>query len=540
MKRRPRQFIQNRIGKRISEIARHTAKIILSLICLGLHSSLVQLNAQETQSQSSLSSGAQSAGSDREKLQEQFDQMDLETQRYLVYLYARVNDPAMAESLAQEILSVYPADKRTLLVLCSMYVEQGDTVKTFRTARTLLEFYPNDDQALYFLGAAHFQAGQFRESNQVLREIKTYQYPTGIYPYETDLASAAYKSGDWYKAMLSYIELLRNHSLDDPLRLQVREVLEGLYYEHLPRLDITWESNSLNEGSIRRWTSFYGMHIEDKQWIEAHVRFDDLEINPDPFIASEGSTRTEAFIIWDTQLSSLWETRAWGGGSESGLMGGAGVTRHFSENDNLSLELTGNERATEGLLFETLDGRQNRLSLKGNWRLRRDYFLNWELGAREHRIDGRTLATGGGGQLQLSKLITVKTPELRVGYRMQWLRYEQETNDPSLISSVMAPGTSASTRTAILDGLVRKENHRHGIYGSYVTKRTGAWIFKAGSGVDYVFDLDSIEYYGNVGLVFYPRKSIECRADVFYSTSANTADSTSDLWQIRLGLRYYF
>ena len=84
--------------------------------------------------------------------------LPVEELRYLVYLYARLSQPRLAEALAAKILSVNPSDRQTLLALASLAVEEKDAAAVLRLAHRFLAFYPGDHQGRYFLGAGHYLA----------------------------------------------------------------------------------------------------------------------------------------------------------------------------------------------------------------------------------------------------------------------------------------------------------------------------------------------------------------------------------------------
>ena len=49
-----------------------------------------------------------------------------------------------------------------------------------------------------------------------------------------------------------------------------------------------------------------------------------------------------------------------------------------------------------------------------------------------------------------------------------------------------------------------------------------------------------MEYSGRVGLAFRPRKSLEFRTELAYTTGAATADGASDLWEASVGAKWWF
>lgn len=471
--------------------------------------------------------------------------LSLETRRYLLYLYARVNKPKIAEELARRILAESPGDKQTLLVLASMYIERNQPEKALIIGRELEKYYPGDDQALYFLGAGYYQAGQYQKANEVLRDLKIEQFKGKLYPYQTDLASAALQAGDWHRAALAYQELLRHHNLSDELRLKAREVLEGIYYKHLPQIELEGTQVFLDAGRIYRLNLEYSQALTDSHRLTVRWHRDDLYFKTSdvtPGFLSQWANRMDGELRLDTDFSRKWHTAVWLGGSDSGVLGGGSVTRTLGEQRDVTLLAYAQERSTDGLFAEMLDTRQNRLSLLGTWLMQRDWLAYWQIDGRELTIDHESLGTGYGVNFNLEKILFHGRPEFRVGYRAQYMEFFAEDNlDASMAEGIRTvPGFTDAERLDLLNGLVREESHRHGAYWLWRDQLSGVFFYEFGSGVDYAVDLSSWEYNAHARASYYPRKSIELRTGVEYSSSADTADQGSDEWRIIAALKYYF
>ena len=470
----------------------------------------------------------------------EFEGLDLETRRYLLYLFARVNQPRMAESLARKILTEYPKDRQTLLVLASLYIELKETEKALVIGKRMVQFYPTDDQAIYFLAAAHYQAGHYEQANGILKDLKAWQFKGKRYPYQTDLASSATGGEDWYRAMLAYQELLRHHQLIQPLRLEARKVLENIYREHLPQLAADVESVVVRPGVINRYKTDYKQHVTDSARLGFFANVDDVILDRGSQFRSGRYQRYDAGLRLELRQSRRWDSSYWMGGGNGGLLGGANVTRTFAQQRSLTLETYLNERATDGLLAEAIDSRQHRISLKGKYLLRHSWLIYGEALVRETLIDGEHIANGWGVNAHLEYILFHDHPELRFGYHTQWTAASRTGANPELVDAAVDRSLTSDEKALILSSLFLRQSHREGVYYNLVHQLSGALIFQQTTGVDYVFELGSIEWYANAGISFFPRKSIELKAGVGYSTSANTTDFGSDQWIISGGLKWYF
>ncbi len=466
--------------------------------------------------------------------------LDLETRRYLLYLYARVNKPRVAESLARRILSESPADRQTLLVLASLYIELKETEKALVTAKRLAHYYPKDDQAIYFLAAAHYQAGHFDQANAILRDLKSSQFKKRHYPYQTDLASAATGGEDWHRAMLAYQDLLRNHNLIQPLRLEARKVLEGIYRKHLPQLAADFESVIVESGTINRYSGDYKQHVTDSAVVGFFARVDDLSLKSAGQFRESSQVRHEAGIRIELRQSRRWSSVFSLGGADAGPLLGASISRSLGEQRSVTLEGYWNERATDGLLAEAIDSRHHRLSLKANYLFSRSWLAYGETLFRKIVIDGDSVATGWGANANVEYLIFHDKPELRVGYHAQWAASTSARAKLGLIDTAVDPSITIDERRLILSSLFLRQNNRQGTYFDLRHELSGALLWHTQGGIDYVFEQASIEWYATTGLSFFPRKSIELKSGIGYSTSANTTDFASDQWIVSGGLKWYF
>lgn len=466
--------------------------------------------------------------------------MSLDQRRYLLYLYARVNRPKEAESLARDILRDNPGDKQTLLVLASMYVERKSAKKALDAARQVLKFYPNDHQGVYFFAAAHYLLRQYRESNELLKDLKEEQFQNELYPYQTDLASAAFKAGDWFRSMAAYQELLRYHNLNDELRQEARRVLEGIYRERLPQVSLEERMALLKSGGVYRTRLDYRQHIEDKQRVFFGIHRDDINLQASNFLLDGWYARHMGWAGLETTYSSHWSSRVSIGGEQEGLLGSAGMTRSFGEGRDLTLEGRGNDRATDSLLLESLNGRENRVELKGNYKFNEKWLAYGSLYARQLTLAQEELGLSSGGNFNLEHILLHDSPELRVGYRSVWMNYSQSSTDDLLIASRLQPFTPAADRRQTFENLVVSEIHREGVYATLRDQLSGLIYYFITTGTDYAFELGSMEWNAAGGLSVYPRKSLELRGEIGYISSASTSNLDSDQWLVVLGIKYWF
>ncbi len=468
--------------------------------------------------------------------------LGIEERRQLVYLYARLAKPKVATAIADLILAENPRDRQTLLVLASMHVEARDADAVLRLARRFLSFYPDDHQGLYFLGAGYYLARNYADANRVLRDLKRTQFPSQLYPYETDLAASAYAAGDWHRAMLSYQALLRHHRLGDELRDEVRRVLDGLYREHLPRLEASAASTRLEQARLWRYHAANAQHLSDRHWLAVSVDRDDVELDAVPGLRAARLDRAEVAARLTTTYDRRWRTEVEVGAGREGVLAEARVTVNFAQERNVSAEVSWNERATDSLALEALDGRQARATLAVAWLVEADLTFSARLHRRELRLASRRLGRGTGVDVNLDQTLWRHGPHVVLGYRGALGTFspvDPATLAPADADPIADPASDDPSRRFLLAGLVNRRIHRHGLGLQVDDNLADAWRYRLNLGTDYDFALDSLGWNAGLALTFLPRKSIELTVEAGYTSSAGASNAGSAASLLNVFLRLY-
>ncbi len=469
--------------------------------------------------------------------------LSIDELRYLVYLYARLNKPHLAEALASKILKENPSDRQTLLVLASMAVEQKDSAATLRIAQKFLSFYPGDHQGRYFLGAGHYLAKQYDKANAVLRDLKQEQFAHRLYPYETDLAASAYAAGDWFRAMLSYQELLRHHTLGDELRDEVRRVLDGLYREHLPRIEFSADETRLDRARVWRYGATEASHLSDRHWLEVHYSRDDVSLDAAPSLRAAHQARSEAVATITTTYDRRWRSDEWAGASREGLLAGARVHYRFAKEREASLDVSINERATDSLTLEALDGRQSRAGVAVSWLIEADLTAVARANVRDVRVGSHYLGRGAGVDFNLDQTITREGhgPRWVVGYRGSIASFSLDGATPLFVTATIAdPALGVLTQQALVSNLVSRRINRHGFGLILSDNIANAWRYRLTAGADYDFELSSASWNAAFELTFLPLKRLELTAEAGYSSSASNSNAGSAARLLNFFIRTYY
>lgn len=466
--------------------------------------------------------------------------LDIEQQRYLTYLYARINKPAVARAIGALVLEQNPSDRQTLLVLASLAVEQTEGEETVRLAEEFLEYYPDDDQGRYFLGAGYYLQGKYSESERELADMKRDLFPNVKYPYETDLASASAGAGQWYRAMLSYQELLRHHDLGDELRSEVRREIDRIYREHGPRISFSHETISLDGGSVDRSEATHAMHLTERHWWTVNLKEDHVKIEPRQGLRLRDTRRAD----YSGNIRTLWGSRSssvlGAGYSDEGLTTEMAIKHEIAPQRSVTLSWKGNRPATDSLLLESVDGREDRVELAFSWLIEADLSLSVRSALRDVRMAGHSLGDGYGVDLSLDQVLRRNGAQWLVGYRGSYASFETTTRNRSLLDEVVSNQLSPRERDGVLRNLVAPEINRHGFGIVTADDLTRAWGYRLELGADYDFVLDNLGYNYAMQWVFRPRKSIEIGARGGYYSSANSSNAGSSAYLLDLSFQMYY
>lgn len=458
--------------------------------------------------------------------------------RTLLHLYSRLDRPKMVEAVAGNILNRNPRDKETLQLLTSYYLEKKDAPRTLKHALALVRFYSDDAQAHFLLAMCYKLDGQHRLAKEVLAKMKSVKFNDKLFPYETELASAALLSGDWPQAIRSYQEALENPALQAEERRETRNQLEELYRTHLPQLSLKETYTQLESGlsfiSVLEWSQ----PLVANHRLQLGLEWDDLKLNGTDLLRSQWVYNYDVLAAIQSNYRR-WRTKIFGGIGNEGAVCGADLTRVLAPEANLTLALHHNQQAKDSLLLEVLHSREDELSLFWHTPLYAAISGNLKLEGRRVLVAGETLGYGYGVEANLERNVLKNVPELRLGYRGLITGFSQSSDNIRLVSDVAAPGTSTLDRLLILRNLISPIN-LHGLYLSWQQTINPEWSWHAVAGSDYSFTRSSFGHTFEAGLSYFANRRTELLLNAGYSTSASTSDLDSERLELSLAVRCRF
>ncbi|MBI5799357.1 MAG: hypothetical protein HZA92_01345 [Verrucomicrobia bacterium] len=463
-----------------------------------------------------------------------------EDRRYLMYLYAKTARADLAEPLAQDILARDPANKEALLAMASLFTDKKDAGRALHYATQLYRAYPDSNDALYYFGAASQLAGNYQEAASGLRYLRLEKFAGKPFPYQLDLAAAAEKSGDWRTQQTAYQELLDQNQVDDQTRVVVRRVLEPMHREHGEHVSAHGTAYLLDSGQLWQERIAGRTQISDRNQLHAEAMREDVLVRNSALLKRRWADDTEGSAGLQTTWSSRWSTDLWAGGSQADFLGGARLMHRFPGNGAVWLEGYANERARDGLLLNSLDGRQHRVSLAGNYLIAERFQTYAAFTGREVQVGSEELAVGLQASWGIEFLARRESPEFKLGYRGAYHANSRKAGNLALVAPALAPGLTVAQQTQMLDSLVLHQLHREGVYADLRDRLLGPLFYHLQGSADYAFERDSMEFGGRAGITFQARKSLEFGTELAYTTSAATTDGGSDAWELGLSVKWWF
>ncbi|MEM9445555.1 MAG: hypothetical protein AAGA18_09400 [Verrucomicrobiota bacterium] len=491
-----------------------------------------------------------------EELLEKFPTLDQVSQREITYLYAKLNKTRLANHLGEEILRKHPLDRDTLIVLVSMYQANQDGPMTEKYARKLLEIEKEDPEGLYYLGFAMLLQRHYAEAEKIYLKMQAKYKNPADFPHKADLARASHRAGSWQNAISVYRKMLLDPSVQGELRHDARIALEELYVRHLPHLRARAEYFSLTQGKILREEVTYKQHVTLNHRMSIDIRRDDIWQDGDTLVQTRDEGRTQALagveIRHHPQFFSTYKLgggeSATGSNNQHSRLIASFELRHLLEPEREKYVYLGfhyNDRATDSINLELLDGRQNQIALGTLYQINRDTVARAELNLRQLTLgDGfeeKLYGESVGFEWAIDRSIFNEPVQVILTYSGEYMALARSTSDFTLVDPIFKDNADLSLRQDVLDGLVDSEIHRHQFTTTMISDITNQWSFEVSSNVGYSLPADENPFYGfRSATTYYFTKSISLRLEAGYSSDASSSNAGAESQDVALELNAFF
>ncbi len=479
--------------------------------------------------------------------------------KHLTYLYARLNKPAVAEPLAAYVLAEDPKDIRILRAMASMNLALKKSEKTMFYARKILALEPENREGLFFMATAEQTANNPDVARVILYEMKKdhenvakapnediVELPSTQlkkkpepYPFELDLAASANQAGDWHLAMNSYITILRDYTLTPELRQQVRQALDSIYRQHLPKSGFTFTQNESDTGIVREFEGDYSQPINQRTRIELKGGVTDTNIASSAELMSASHSSEHFNFLITHKLSNRYSVEAHGGKFAQDPQAGLKIIRHLLRGGNFAFSYTWGQPNVDSLAMRFLDARENRINLHADLRLHRRINFLGNAYQRTLLVSNEPIGHGYGADWAFIYPERLYAMDFYFSVRGGWSETDANEERVHLIAGLPFR-SDVAINNATVTNYTNSHIHHEGLGLLVVYNFNEKLIFDTNAGVDYYLMRDELAWNAGAGFLYRPIKSIDIRGDFLYSTVNTSGTEVTDNIQFTLGIRKHF
>jgi len=505
--------------------------------------------------------------------------LDYEKQRYLVYLYTRIGRTDLATALGEMILTKTPSDRDTLIELASVYSIEKKISKLARIVGLLEKYYAGEVPTRYYRANLNSLGGDVASAREILVGIGAKDNTAEGVGMLVETASIHARNQDWPRAVHVYKDLLESGALNPELRGAVRRSLDAIALEHTPFVEPALEYSELESGSTLLATVDAEVPLSARWTLGARLRKEEIDIDTALGLRGDRYQREQALADFGYLAAPGLTLTATLGGNNSGPALGWEIEKKWKYH---SLAFLGEwkQHSQEGLLFEALDGRQNRLALRWNGSLFTHYQCTLEPSVRQLVVDGSDLGLSTGLSGGIERVLWRHWITVTASYRGSYYHFDPAEPSPSAADNIYLPpppvpepepveeepvvaDAAAVVETPVVEeepaaeeelpvvtvndekrlqllGLITEETQRHGFYLSFQSDLTTLLRWRLSAGSDYILELDSFGHTGTAGISFTPCKTLEFNLDSAYSTSGGGSNTGSTLKQLSLAMKWLF
>lgn len=465
-----------------------------------------------------------------------YDDLSLDTLRLLLYLHAKLGNYQKAEEVSLAVFRKSPDDKQALYALLSMNLEAQRKEEVLALAQKLDRLYPDDPQVRYYLGQAYYMNGYYKEANSILSELPDVygQFENKLYPQEFDIAEQAFQSEDWAYAANMILKGLEagEGSIAFDVDFEQKERLQQIFNKRLGHVGANALIKVFNEGNVFVTRANGGTEINDRYKVYAEIEMPYVDLDASDLWRSSTRTWFQGVVGLNYNRNN-YEANIHGGAHQDGGIFGASIARNFGYGRSIGIDGFYGRRSEDTLLLERLNARTSGAGVFGQYSFDDEHktYINGRLEGRRIGIDGEEISTAIGVYLNADRIITTKLPQLRGGYRANYIKFSDVDGNAGLVQDIMLPGLTPAQQNQILSNSLPDSIHRHGLFLSWKDYIGGNFSYRGMVGVDYDFEQSGGLYYLSGGLTYYLTNKARIMADLGYFSDPNIGIAGSDLWQ---------
>lgn len=488
----------------------------------------------------------------------------------LADVYLELKDYRMAVAATREILTdpLYDDDmKRDAIakmheIAVTQTLEAGyDALgygyrKDAKGILTRLQHYAPEDLEVKVFAAevalAYNHAAQARNELLALKRAN----PDGPFPGQEALGSALFHTGEWENSFAAYQEILNKPGYEKEDMSEAKKQMRELRQLIRPTASLDLEFGSEDEGdTLQALASFSTAWWKDWR-VTVFARENWTSLSDQSLFDVSDTSVLDAGMTVQRRFGGGYFAEATLGGTETGLIYGARFGKFANQAVGWSLGFMGNQRSTESVPLQALDGRENRIEFQAGGPIGDRWLFEFNAWYHWIRVGGDRLGDGYGFNGALDYIIQTETkgrPEVSVGYFGEYHSFDSVSSVPPSITQEIrravvpqeevrsALASTEEVRRAlagsfgreVLDSLVDPETNRHGVRLT-VRKHFGdEWAGYVQVGGYYAFDDKSFDYTAAAGVEYYLSEAAMIYAEVRYDS--NGQNSSGGVVEANLG-----
>ena len=398
---------------------------------------------------------------------------------------------------------------------------------------------PVSSDALAFRAEILSQQRRFAEAAALLEKLQ--RDPRQPFNAHAELGQAYLNTGRWQQAAGQFAVAENNPANSNAARYDAARLRREMLARYRPTVSTEYAAETGAEGTVWRAT------IEASTGIigDGHVFIvrgagDQIHLaDSERIIARQDATRAQAELAYRRIISNGFFGEASVGGSDDHVTYGAKVGRY--EGPGLAWELSyqGNERATDSLTLEALNGRQNTLGFYLSTHFSRRFYLDARAFFRQVHVQDQDLGQGWGFNMNVGWSIleeTARRPELQISYFNEISYFNSKTLPRTFTDQNGRQGFVGDLESQLID----KGINRHGIMltlSKQLTRQINAYL---SGGVSYEFENSQQEARFGAGIEAYLAPNASLNLGVDYGTSGNTGNRGSEVISGTVGVKMSF
>ena len=462
-------------------------------------------------------------------------QIDAAEAAYKVVL---ANNAYSAEDRGEARARLADMHRERLITQGERFLRSGKTSKAEAVLAQLELERPVHPDTQTFKAAVLNKQHRYAEARELLESmLKDARRP---FDANVELGDSYANTGNWSGAAAQYAAA-ENDPKNPPLeRFDAARTGREMLSRYRPTVSTNYDAESGAIGNV--WhTATEGStgDVGGGNVFLVRANWDQVYLQGARSIARREADRFQAELAYRRLIANGFFGEASVGGSDDDVVYGAKVGHYERPGMAWELSYRGNDRATDSLELEALNGRQNVVQFYLGSRFGRRFSLDSQIFWRQITVGGQSLGQGWGMEVNAGYTLleeTARRPEFAINYINEISYFSRKSMGEEFTQRYGRKGLVGRVEDTLIDRAI----NRHGIIitvAKQFTHRVSAWVY---GGWSYEFEITGLEGRAGAGLEAYLTPTTTLTAGVEYTTSGNNRNRGDSVLSGNLGVRYSF